>query len=448
MPAGLLLIGLLLAVAMPTLASERDLSRMVEPTADMQWSLLVIAEARGQVAPCDCKGVPVGGFDRMARLINEYTRLHPREQIFLAIVGSNFATGDIVAMQRARYLGEFAERRRAALLVAGPRDFQFGLPFLEQVARGAQNLLTLNAGGDAEDVGEDVATLQIIGPDGAFERVGIVGAVLPEFLPVSPQAFQEVRYADPGEHLRQSLAAVGETALNVAILTVEERRLGKMPTKGIDAIIAIEGSRVTKLKEGRRGLPPYLYPGGDLQRLGVMRFGLEDGAMALREGYTIPVEAELLPDEAEAARLDAFLAQEAALKAKLQRTAHPALAKQRFAGAKRCQGCHSGIFESWKASPHGAITSSADRAEQRRVRGFLKDHFPGHGEYYQTYRLGKADTPLVECEACHGPAADHAQAPQTAYPWPDARRSCATCHSAEELATDAFASPPFAHWSP
>lgn len=101
-----------------------------------------------------------------------------------------------------------------------------------------------------------------------------------------------------------------------------------------------------------------------------------------------------------------------------------------YAGAESCRECHTPQWQGWKADVHsdvyadflrrpGAVTPGRER---RFVTGWLEP-----GGY-----LDRESTPAlvqVQCEACHGPGADHLADP-TAHPMPAvAAEACIRCHT-------------------
>lgn len=419
------------------------------PTADMQWSLLVLSEIRGEVAPCDCQGVPVGGVDRMARLLRRFREVHPREQVFLLAMGSHFAVGDVIYRERARYLRGFLERHEAAVVTAGPRDYEFGLPFLEWYGSVGQRFLKLNLRtSDGAEPPPEHAVLQVLGPDGDFRRISLVGAVDPDFLPVATPPFLEFSYTEPGPYLEASIAALPESALTIALITATKRNAAKLGRRvpGIDLVIGAEGDRHDGLDQSGKG-PPIFFGGGDLRYLGILRFWERDGAMVIRDARVIPLDEELMPDDAEEPLLGRFLYEEGQLRQQLHRNAHPDLARSSWAGSDACASCHRDIHATWKGSPHAQSVEATDSLPQ--LRDFLKEHFPKFRSYHQQERFDRADAPAVQCETCHGPALEHVRAPQVPYPWAPAREACAGCHTIDQRKSPAYkqAIESLRHWS-
>ncbi|HEY3322812.1 MAG TPA: hypothetical protein VGP72_20325 [Planctomycetota bacterium] len=121
-------------------------------------------------------------------------------------------------------------------------------------------------------------------------------------------------------------------------------------------------------------------------------------------------------------------------------------------GIDKCYTCHANrldgsnpadnattIFTQWGASKHG----NADPASHANYANFAADptcdgarcHDP-NGDGHKLAALGRAEAPIVGCEACHGGGSEHFGVGPMAYPKPNAT-ACAQCHSAT--------SPPQAH---
>jgi hypothetical protein len=111
---------------------------------------------------------------------------------------------------------------------------------------------------------------------------------------------------------------------------------------------------------------------------------------------------------------------------------------QRFAGSGACSGCHPRAWERWRASAHAADFAGLSGPE-REDPACLRCHVTGYGDPLG-YRAasGGPDLAAVGCEACHGPAADHAGSSHPELvptatggdcPPCEANRICRLCHT-------------------
>jgi len=121
-----------------------------------------------------------------------------------------------------------------------------------------------------------------------------------------------------------------------------------------------------------------------------------------------------------------------------------------YAGSQVCAGCHAGVHTTVMNTEHaGAFTSALFVAQGGQANAScLACHTVGYG--LPTGFVGASQTPLLEgvqCESCHGPAANHAANPDdpTVIPQVElAAQVCGGCHSARFApAQVAFEHPPF-----
>jgi len=107
-----------------------------------------------------------------------------------------------------------------------------------------------------------------------------------------------------------------------------------------------------------------------------------------------------------------------------------------YAGAQACAGCHAGIHATVVLTAHaGAFTNALFVAQGGQTNAScLACHTVGYG--LPTGFVSKSQTPLlggVQCESCHGPAANHAANPgdPTVIPRVElAAQVCGGCHCA------------------
>lgn len=108
-----------------------------------------------------------------------------------------------------------------------------------------------------------------------------------------------------------------------------------------------------------------------------------------------------------------------------------------YAGSQVCAGCHAGVHTTVMTTEHaGAFTSALFVAQGGQTNAScLACHTVGYG--LPTGFSSASKTPLLEgvqCESCHGPAANHAANPDdpTAIPQVElAAQVCGGCHNAK-----------------
>jgi len=109
----------------------------------------------------------------------------------------------------------------------------------------------------------------------------------------------------------------------------------------------------------------------------------------------------------------------------------------RFAGSDACRGCHEQAWRRWRTTAHAADFAGLQGAE-RTDPACLRCHVTGPGDPLGYRADGDRDLAAVGCEACHGPAADHAGSRHPEFvptatggdcPPCEANRICRLCHT-------------------
>lgn len=104
-----------------------------------------------------------------------------------------------------------------------------------------------------------------------------------------------------------------------------------------------------------------------------------------------------------------------------------------FAGATNCTTCHKSVHTDWMGTTHAIALESLKRIGMGNNASCLPCHTVGYG--LSTGFKDEATTPQfagVQCENCHGPAADHAANPADPLTIPRkeiASTLCGGCHS-------------------
>ncbi len=131
------------------------------------------------------------------------------------------------------------------------------------------------------------------------------------------------------------------------------------------------------------------------------------------------------------AQRQAFNARLRALNLAAQPTTAPA-GPSPYAGSAACAECHESQAEQWQTTRHAHAVASLEARGKEFDDECIGCHVVGYGEPGGA-RLGAlGELANVGCEACHGPAAAHARAPESGSPSaavPSAR--CERCHVPE-----------------
>lgn len=107
-----------------------------------------------------------------------------------------------------------------------------------------------------------------------------------------------------------------------------------------------------------------------------------------------------------------------------------------YLGLANCQRCHLPAFEAYIRTKHATAYSTLSAMFMHRDSGCVPCHSTGYGApggFSGVRMTGSAvDLVDVQCEACHGPAAEHSRDGRYKE---RARESCVKCHTSEQDAT-------------
>jgi hypothetical protein len=108
-------------------------------------------------------------------------------------------------------------------------------------------------------------------------------------------------------------------------------------------------------------------------------------------------------------------------------------ATPKYAGSAACQGCHSDGYDSWSQTAHAVAFDTLSAMGIQDNQSCLPCHTMGYGLPTSMMQTVNMKNPMqVECENCHGPAADHAADPlddSKRPPAPESASLCAGCHT-------------------
>jgi hypothetical protein len=108
-------------------------------------------------------------------------------------------------------------------------------------------------------------------------------------------------------------------------------------------------------------------------------------------------------------------------------------AKDIYLGAGACMSCHPGAFETYINTKHARAYRTLSSQYVHRDENCVGCHVTGYGDrggFSGIRRLGApVDLVDVQCEACHGPGANHSR--DGSYRQA-AVESCVTCHTKQQ----------------
>lgn len=130
---------------------------------------------------------------------------------------------------------------------------------------------------------------------------------------------------------------------------------------------------------------------------------------------------------------------QAGVVAQKEKNDRPALlasgAESRFAGSATCRECHHEASRSWSAGKHANAHETLSKRERGSDPDCLACHSTGsHGIHGDSRPPAPGDEWMegVQCEACHGPAADHVKNPTGKKMPAVTEATCIKCHTSEK----------------
>ena len=180
----------------------------------------------------------------------------------------------------------------------------------------------------------------------------------------------------------------------------------------------------------QKGRKVFVQPGPLGQKMGELRITWPAGGprvfdqKMVRLDSKVPFDPEMatLYEEYNAGVEDLFLA---SLAEKRRKKSAPV-----YATEKTCLTCHGAAHKTWAASRHSHAYATLQRVNKSYDPECLICHTTGFNE--PGGFISEIDTPdlkNVQCEMCHGPRLQHAQAPQSRFaPATPADQSCQRCH--------------------
>ncbi|MCK5681525.1 hypothetical protein KAI46_12020 [bacterium] len=105
-----------------------------------------------------------------------------------------------------------------------------------------------------------------------------------------------------------------------------------------------------------------------------------------------------------------------------------------YLSSRSCQHCHPEISHEWKSSRHGKAIESLITKKKENDTDCLPCHVTAMNKNIIGCFVSMSETPGmvgVQCEACHGPGARHAQSRGKIKPQKVAESTCIQCHTVE-----------------
>jgi len=291
--------------------------------------------------------------------------------------------------------------------------------------------------------------------------IGIVGAIDPPMGPDANDSFYDAlgdtRFDEPARAVADAVASMGAVDLVVVMgrLSPAAIRAIAAACPRVDVVISSESPTLL----GRFGESGDNLAGGTLGRtvvvmsqlsrygIGVLRLGLDDSLhIARAEMRAVMLDSSVRDDPRVRRELTRFyertgrsVASQRSVRALFEDDRERQVAP--YAGAEACAGCHRPEYDQWLETPHATAYRTLLNVHRHYNPRCVVCHVVGYGTRHG-FRLGSFSEGLanVQCEACHGPAAEHARRPTRQ----NVRRvvteaTCLACHDPEHSEAFVFA---------
>lgn len=267
--------------------------------------------------------------------------------------------------------------------------------------------------------------------------VTVTSVVDPELVPSATG--QVPRPADPVAALEAVSRRAGDDLL-VAILhgDPEFRQTIIDNCPGLDLVVdglAAEGHPIADM----RAKPPVVANNHEGMFVAHLDYAV-DGRRFLSSGYKRATVGRVAEDPEVKNLFQQWLRQkQAGFEEKKEKKGRSALlassGESRFAGSATCQECHHEASRSWSAGKHAKAHETLSRRERGADPDCLACHSTGsHSIHGDSRPPAPGDEWMegVQCEACHGPAADHVKNPTDTKMPAVTEATCIKCHTSEK----------------
>lgn len=393
------------------LALARGESRSTAPSLTIFFS----SERQSQIEPCGCIQKQLGGVQFERAL---YDR-EPRETSLRVDAGgfSSRIHHPEDAMRTRYALEAMTDELELDAINVAARDLLLGRTWFEtleeEVPGAKERLVSANIYGDAELTERSFEAYRLVErelSDGTKVRTLITGIAAPD--PTARRSRDEglpgyfLRPAD--EALRDVMATAPEHDLALVLAYADPETVETVAEGAhtIDCVIRGAGFAAMPGSDSEDAAPLLQHQGSEGKYLGKARAVREaDGSWSVGEDVAwLEVSPELEPAPALVDLIESYKqnTQEMMIQ-------QPRGLKQIYAGARSCASCHVSEYEQWKETRHAhALQTLVEKGMQYDSR-CLKCHTVGFAQENGFYNV-RESMPManVQCESCHGPAAEHA----------------------------------------
>jgi hypothetical protein len=455
------------------------------PHPTVELGITLVGEVRGEIDPCGCPTLPMGGFERRAGLMDELKAESP--PLFHLDAGNmlveGYATGGRGDVRdRAELLLDLSAEVGLDAFCPGPADLLVLEPAQLRRELSARGVDAVSATWRAPDGSPLLPAATVIDRGGV--RLGVIGL---SAQPGAPSWRERIRFADPVIAAQEAVDQLPDD-LNLVValsnLSDDENNRVASQVEALAAILSVRNDAFDEPRKREQALVIEVPNRGRYVSLVRVRAAAEPGrsldleaATALQlethdhiaakkarleargeqlsaleqerleehrallgeEGAgrnlayveTYPLGSRYQGDLATAERIDAFKAQvlDLEIAARSLERARPA-GPPRYVTSARCATCHMSQYSRWALTGHTRGQESLlERGEERNPE-CLSCHATGFAVEGGWAELSPANLLVfkaVQCEACHGPAEAHL-ADSSVHPSIPTMATCLRCH--------------------
>ncbi len=383
--------------------------------------------------------------------------------MLLVSAGDVYGGSDAYNRPKCRFIARMMKRFGVDAVALGEMDLNFGLDAIEQDNRDmGMNIICANVfpkarpgvDGAATDSGGSAATEPVFPPYRVIERGGVRFGVIAV---LSPAAKNERVASESGEvealtyvikaprpileEVVPVVDAQSDFVLLLAHMTKSELSEALAGLQGIDMIILGHSAKpqVTAEPVWVDSIPTYM-ASHQGQYLGRARVSFDGQRRVSSTANQIRLLDDSIGSDAETARLvkefeeeNRRYQKEIFVKEQFSENAARGATRDTYVGLAACQKCHPSAFDSYTRTKHARAYATLSGLFMHRDSGCIPCHSTGYGEPGGFEGARVRGTPVdlvdVQCEACHGPGAEHKR--DGTYK-EKARESCTKCHTAEQ----------------
>jgi 2',3'-cyclic-nucleotide 2'-phosphodiesterase (5'-nucleotidase family) len=427
------------------------------PAWEPDFRLIYESDTRAYYRPCGCNQNSAGGLSRRAALLT--TERAKPAPVLLCTAGDFYGTADVFNEAKSRFVARMLGELGYDAIGLGEMDLNFGLATLVGDARQFQlpvvcaNLLaagdSLRVRGDgpavamADRLGTAFLPYRVVTKKGT--RFGFVGVISPttKVNPSPTDAPSEtVNYSlsDPvaaAQSVVSELRAACDVLVLLAHMSQDEAARLSQAVPGIDLVVLGHdpGGRPIGVPE-KVGSTYLLRATSQGQNIGELRVKLgADRRLAQVHNRLHVLDASYPDDPAMTKKIAAFeeenkkIQKELFARQQVRGSSSDAFGG-RYLGVGACQSCHVKAFDIYAHTRHATAYATLASQFVHRDTNCVGCHVTGFEDEggFGGVRMRGAEVDLidVQCEACHGPASNHAR--DGSYR-ASAIQSCVKCHT-------------------